>query len=220
MNMSVKKQFMLLDGYPLLYYSLRTFQLSFIDEITVVTSAGDEDYVREDIIERYGFDKAVKVVTGGSERYLSVYEGLKAAGECDYIFIHDCARAFVTEEILKGCLEGVREYGACTAAVPCKDTIKLSDEDGFFCDTPDRSRLWQIQTPQVFEYGLIRDTYEELIPSLDLYLRRGMNITDDTMLVEELMNRRVHPSMGSYNNIKVTTPEDVILGEAILKAIK
>lgn len=212
MKSDVQKQFLLLKEKPVLYYSLRCFEDSpLIDEIVLVTEKGMEEYCRESIVERYGFRKVSAIVAGGKERYDSVYAGLKACREPDYVFIHDSARPFVTREILERNMEDVRKSGACVTAVPMKDTVKLADSDGFVQETIPRERLWIIQTPQVFRYDLILRAYEEC-------MAEGMEgITDDAMAAERSGRAKVLFSMGSYQNIKITTPEDLLIAELFLK---
>lgn len=217
MNSSVPKQYMMILEKPILYYTLKTFEDSFIDEIIIVTPEGGEDYCQKEIVERYEFHKVTKIVSGGKERYHSVYNGIKAIGDCDYIFVHDGARAFLTEDILTRCLTDVREYGACVASMPVKDTIKISDGNGFVDHTPDRSLLYMVQTPQVFDAPILRDAYSKLIKEEQKLIQEGIHITDDTMVVEYFMNHQIKLTEGSYTNIKVTTPDDLILGEAFLK---
>ena len=143
MHSDVPKQYMLLEGRPLICYALKVFQDSFIDEIVLVTEAGEEARCRQEIVEAFGFTKVTAVIAGGRERYHSVANGLKAvSADCDYIFIHDGARPFVTQDILERALETVREYQACVAAMPVKDTIRIADENAFSVSTPRRDRVW------------------------------------------------------------------------------
>lgn len=210
MHADVPKQYMTLCGHPLLYYSLRAFEDSFIDEIVLVTAAGEEEHCRETIVERYGFDKVRAIVPGGKERYHSVMHGVKAVStDTDYIFIHDGARPFITQEILKRVLGDVQEKKACVVGMPVKDTIKIADEDGFVADTPKRASVWQVQTPQVFAAELIRRAYGMLEKEEAELLARGVEITDDAMIVELLTKQPVYLTRGSYENIKITTPEDM-----------
>lgn len=215
MGTATQKQFLEVNGKPLLYYSLRGFQDSpRIQKIILVTGQDKIEYCREKIVKRYGFTKVAKIIPGGAQRYDSVYEGLKNGEDCEYIFIHDGARPFVTEDILERAWKEVRKYRACAVGVPVKDTIKIIDSQGFGIETPDRSTVWQVQTPQVFEYSLIRRAYD-LLQGTD-----KSGITDDTMVAERMLGQKVHMTMGDYRNIKVTTPEDLPLAEAFLKKIK
>lgn len=215
MGTATQKQFLEVNGKPLLYYSLRGFQDSpRIQKIILVTGQDKIEYCRERIVERYGFTKVDKIISGGAQRYDSVYEGLKNGEDCEYVFIHDGARPFVTEDILERAWEEVRKYRACAVGVPVKDTIKITDSQGFGIETPDRSTVWQVQTPQVFEYALIRRAYD-LLQETD-----KSGITDDSMVAERMLGQKVHMTMGDYRNIKVTTPEDLPLAEVFLKKIK
>lgn len=215
MGGSTKKQYMLLNGKPVVYYSLKTFQESFIDEIILVVSAGDTEYCRKEIVERYGFDKIIHITEGGKERYHSVAAGLDHAQDCDFVFIHDGARPLVTQEMLSRLFTCVTEHGACVAGMPVKDTIKIADGDGFISKTPDRRLVWMIQTPQVFACPLIRDAYRLLLEREQEFLEQGIAVTDDAMVVESLTGHKVKLVEGSYENIKITTPGDIQIAEAL-----
>lgn len=212
MNSSIQKQFLEIKGYPVLYYSLKCFQDSpLIGEIVLVTSENAVSYCRSEIVKKYGFSKVTGIIAGGKERYDSVYAGLLACGECEYVFIHDGARPFISEEILERGLTGVQETGACVIGMPSKDTVKIADEDGFVKETPDRKNVWTIQTPQIFSYRLIRDAHESI-------RKKDMSaITDDAMVVEQETGLRVRLAEGSYQNIKITTPEDLVVAESFLE---
>ena len=217
MNSDTKKQYMLINDKPVLYYSLKAFQESFVDEIVLVVSSDDISYCREEIVRKYGFTKVSKIVTGGKERYHSVAEGLKNVTSGGYVFIHDGARPMLTQEILDRALVCVEEYNACVVGMPVKDTIKIADADKNIVETPNRSLVWMVQTPQVFEYQLIYEAYEELLLKEDRLLSQGISITDDAMVVEALTGKKVKLVEGSYENIKITTPEDISLAECFLK---
>lgn len=217
MGSSIKKQYMLIKEKPVIYYSLKTFQESFVDEIVLVVSPGDVDFCREEIVDKYGFDKVRHIVEGGKERYHSVAIGLNSISECDFVFIHDGARPMVTKEILKRALDSVVEYEACVVGMPVKDTIKIADEEGNVVSTPDRNLVWMVQTPQVFSYSLIRKAYDKLILQEKELLAGGISVTDDAMAVETLTGHRVRLVKGSYENIKITTPEDIPVAENFLK---
>lgn len=214
MGSAVPKQFLELDGKPLLYYSLDCFEQSdLISEIILVTGNDAIPFCWR-IVEKYGFQKVKYVVPGGKERYDSVYEGLKACGDCEIVYIHDGARPFPDQKMLQRAMEAASEYGACVAAVPAKDTMKLGNAQGLVEKTLDRSTLWNVQTPQVFRYDLICEAHREI--------RKGSmeGVTDDSMIVETLGLCPVKLVMGSYDNIKVTTPEDLVIAENILKRHK
>lgn len=212
MGTKIQKQFLEVGGHPVLYYSLRCFQESpRISEIILVTEEGFVSYCKNEIVDRYGFTKVAAVVPGGKERYDSVYAGLLACEGTDYVFIHDGARPFLTEDILERGLAAVKETGACVVGMPSKDTVKLVDEDRNVKETPDRNTVWTIQTPQIFRYDLIRSAHESI--------RKGdmSRITDDAMVVEQETGVRVRLCEGSYRNIKITTPEDLAVAEAFLR---
>lgn len=211
MNSSVQKQFLLVKGKPILYYSLLEFQESEVDEIILVAAPGTEEYCRQEIIEKYSLNKVVKIISGGKERYNSVYNGIMAIESCAYVLIHDGARPFVDKNIIENTIEAVKKYKACVVGMPVKDTIKIADDGEYIKDTPERSRIWQIQTPQAFEYLLIRKAYEKILSS------GNVSVTDDAMIVELAANVRVKLIKGSYENIKITTPEDLKIAEVFCR---
>lgn len=217
MGSKTKKQYMSIAGRPVIYYSLKTFQDSFIDEIVLVVSPGDIRFCQKEIVEKYGFDKVRHIVEGGKERYHSVAAGLNSVSDFDYVFIHDGARPMVTAEILDRSLVCVRRYGACVAGVRVKDTIKIADREGKISATPNRNFMWAVQTPQVFAYPLIKEAYTLLLSREEEILASGVAVTDDAMVVETLTGRPVKLVEGSYKNIKITTPEDIQIAEIFLK---
>ncbi len=214
MQSRVQKQFMELEGKPLIWYSLQKFEESAVDEIILVTGRDEMDYCRHEIVEAYGFQKVIGVVAGGKERYHSVYVGLKALENrgISYVLIHDGARPLVSDRIIADSIEQVKRYDACVAAVPVKDTIKISDQEQYAADTPPRNLLWQVQTPQTFSYPLIYSAYKKLFSG-----KEYEGVTDDAMVVESMTEHRVKLILGDYQNIKVTTPEDMILAKAFLQ---
>ena len=212
MHSKIQKQFLEIGGKPVLYYSLRCFQESpLIQDIILVTGEESISYCKEEIVQKYGFTKVSAVIPGGKERYDSVYAGLCECRDCEYVLIHDGARPFVTEEILKRGLQKVKETGACVIGMPSKDTVKVADEADFVSETPDRKRVWTVQTPQIFSYSLIREAHDSI-------RQKDMSkITDDAMVVEQETGAKVALAEGSYQNIKITTPEDLDIAEAFLK---
>lgn len=225
MKSNVAKQYMLLQGRPLIWYALHAIEeSSVIDDCILVTGAEDISYVKDEIVARYGFHKVDAIIAGGKERYDSVYNALRviADGELSipnkdgYIFIHDGARPFLTEEILHRSYEDVVNAGACVVGMPVKDTIKIADQAGYAEQTPDRRYVWQIQTPQVFETPLIIEAYTNLMRKKDEPAGEGIKITDDAMVVESFTGHRVKLVEGSYENIKITTPEDLTIAEALV----
>ena len=215
MQSHVQKQFLLLNGRPLITYALEAFENSPVDQIILVAGPDEIRYCQEEIAEKYGFSKVTKVIAGGRERYHSVYEGLKAAEGAEYVLIHDGARPLLDQEMISRSLEGAKEYGACVVGMPVKDTIKTSGADGFVESTPDRSALWQVQTPQAFYYPWILEAYKK--PFSREEYQQG--VTDDGMVLESMTAHKVKLIEGSYFNIKVTTPEDMAVAEALLEFI-
>ena len=227
MKSNVAKQYMMINGKPLIWYALQTIEESeIIDDCVMVTGASDLDFVREEIVEKYGFTKVDRIVAGGAERYLSVAnalkfiaeDGLSVPNKDGFVFIHDGARPFLTEKILRDTYEAAREFHACVAAVPSKDTIKIADEQGFAVQTPDRRRVWNIQTPQVFDTQLITEAYARLILELPELKAQGISVTDDASVVELFTEQKVKLVEASYENIKITTPEDVRTAEAWIRS--
>ena len=216
MNSAVAKQYLMLKDKPVIWYALQTFEQSpMVDRVILVVGKGETTSCREKIVEQYGFKKVEAVIEGGAERYLSVWEALKwlqehePYGTEEYVFIHDGARPFVNEKIVSDTYEAAKEHGACVAAMPVKDTIKIADDEEFAAETPNRKTVWAVQTPQVFERRMITEAYSTLVEQLEELKRRGIEITDDAMVVETMTNHKVKLVEGSYRNIKITTPEDL-----------
>ncbi len=215
MGTAVKKQYLEIKGMPVLAYSLRRFDRQpFIREIILVTSPEEIGYCRTEIVKKYGIQKVKAIVAGGKERCNSVYEGLKACSETEYVFIHDGARPFLADAVLERLYKDVQQFQACIAAVPAKDTIKVADESRNIIDTPDRSHLWQAQTPQAFSLPLIRECYRCALEE------EAAGLTDDASCVEYCSKGPVHLTEGSYDNLKITTPEDLPLAEILCDAYK
>lgn len=211
MGSKVHKQYLMLKGRPVIYYALKAFEDSPVDEIVLVTGEGEEDFCRKEVVERYGLKKIMHITTGGRERYHSVYSGLKCCEASDYVLIHDGARPCVSVELIARSMETVSRTGACIAAVPVKDTIKTADARGVVQATPDRDSLWSIQTPQAFAYPLIRSAYDRMITE------GAEGITDDAMVVEYYGKEPVQIFEGSYRNLKITTPEDLQMAELLMQ---
>ena len=247
MGSGIRKQFMELAGRPVLSWSLNVLALSpIVTEIVLVIPAGgganksaeeEQEHIRRLFIDPLPEAAAAKVralVPGGAERYNSVYNGLEAIQwPCDYVFIHDGARPLITEEMLEKLFRAVQEYKAVVAASPSKDTVKITDDSGFVQSTPDRSRVWNIQTPQCFAYELVKSSYEKIIgaasnaaPAAAFADFAGaghqnsqtpQKITDDAMVVEYASDTKVRPVDTGYQNIKITTPEDLLVAEVFLR---
>jgi 2-C-methyl-D-erythritol 4-phosphate cytidylyltransferase len=209
MGSKINKQFIVIDNKPILAHTIEKFEnCRQIDEIIVVTKEHEVEYCRKEIVRKYGFRKVSNIVKGGKERQDSVYNGIMALNEkTDIILTHDGARPFVRQEsILKG-IKGALELGACVIGVPLKDTIKVVDDKDVVHHTPNRSMLWAAQTPQCFQARLLKEGYEYAI-------NEGILGTDDSSLVEK-KGYPVTMLLGSYDNIKITTPEDLIVAELI-----
>lgn len=211
MGSRIPKQYMELNGKPVLYYSLKTFSdAEFINEIVIVASDGYIEKVQREIVDLYGFHKVSSVISGGKERYHSVARGLeRLSGETEYVFIHDGARPFVTYYTIERCLHYAEKYRAAVAAVKSKDTVKLADDDNMVKASPDRAHVWQVQTPQTFEYLLIRNAYRRLLDDEDRLREAGISVTDDTMVAKMYADIDARLVESTYENIKLTTPEDM-----------
>lgn len=211
MNSQVHKQYLIIQDRPVLYYSLKEFEDSAVDEIVLVVGKGEEEFCRREIMDKYGISKVKAIVEGGKERYHSVFEGLKQTSDADYVLIHDGARPFVNQDIIRRCMQEVQKYQACVVGMPVKDTIKIADEEGYAKQTPDRKNVWMIQTPQTFSYALIYEAYEEMLKTEDTA------ITDDAMVLERIKGKKSKLIEGSYRNIKITTPEDLLIANVYLQ---
>lgn len=212
MQSDVPKQYMELNGYPVLYYALKAFQDSFVDAIVLVAGAEQVEYCQREIVEKYAFTKVTKIVPGGKERYHSVYNGIQAIEDAEYVYIHDGARPMLTQSILEKIRVELKNHEACVVGMPVKDTIKLVDENSLVTDTPERSKVWMVHTPQAFSYSLIKKAYDHIA---DL---EEQNVTDDAMVVENTVSYPVKMIEGSYKNIKITTPEDLDIASLYLNS--
>ena len=216
MGTKTAKQYLELQGKPVLAYALEVFeQSSVIDDILLITGEDHIDYCKKEICEKYGIKKVSAVAPGGKERYESVWKALcilKERGQSGYVMIHDGARPFLTEDILERVYRQVQTYKACVVGMPVKDTIKLIDKAGQITESPDRSFVWQAQTPQAFAIPLIIEAFEKQMKE------DCSHITDDAMVVERRMGVPVYMVEGSYRNIKITTPEDLMIAQALLRA--
>lgn len=224
MQSNTAKQFMLLNGKPLIWYALNVVEKSdLIDQCILVTGERDIEYVRREIVEHYGFRKVTYIVAGGSERWESVANVIAPLDENSYlpsegyVFIHDGARPFLTEKILQDTYFDAVKYGASVAAVPSKDTVKISDMDGFAMNTPDRRNVWIVQTPQVFENKLAIEAYGCLRKDVVGRGKERITVTDDASVVEQYLQKRIKMTLSSYENLKITTPEDISIAEFLCR---
>ena len=210
MGEHINKQYLNIKKHPILYYTLKSFtKCNCIDDIIVVVAEGEMDYCKKEIVEKYSFLKVKDVVIGGKDRQDSVLIGLNTVTNCEIVLIHDGARPFVNEAIIEHAIIYANLYGATACGVTPKDTIKIKDSFGFSMKTPDREMLFCVQTPQAFKYDLILNCHNKIC-------EEGISVTDDTMVVERYGNK-VYLYEGSYNNIKITTPEDLEMGRQILE---
>ena len=210
MNMGINKQFIKLEGKEIIAYTIEKFyNNSNIEDIVVVVKEDESEFFKKEILDKYNF-KNVKIAYGGKERQDYVYNGLKLLDEkCDVVLIHDGARPFVSDKIIDKSIEEAKEHKAIVVGVPVKDTIKVIDNDKNIVDTPNRSVLWAVQTPQTFDYNILIHAYKDVF-------KNGFYGTDDAMLVERI-GYKVKMLEGSYNNIKITTQEDLNVGSQILR---
>lgn len=210
MGSTINKQLMLLGGKPLLIRTLEIFQhCDPVDNIVLVAAAGEEENLRQ-LSGKYRITKVTDVVTGGQERQDSVARGLEALPpETDLVAVHDGARPLLLFNNLLEVLGAAEKTGAAVLAMPVKDTLKVVNERGRVLETPDRSTLWAVQTPQVFRRDIIKAAYEKANGE-------GYTGTDDASLVER-WGFPVQVVRGSYENIKITTPDDLELAELLLR---
>ncbi|MDI3533731.1 MAG: 2-C-methyl-D-erythritol 4-phosphate cytidylyltransferase [Thermosediminibacterales bacterium] len=209
MGANISKQYLHLYGKPILAYTLEIFHsISVLNEIVLVVAEKDRNYCKQKVLRKNQFYR-IKLTNGGKTRQQSVFNGLKTVcPQTDFVIIHDGVRPFVKKEEVLEVLDAAMKFDAAALAVPVKDTVKKVNNEGFILSTLNREKIWAVQTPQVFRYNLIKDAHEKAIQD-------GFSATDDCMLVERNGNK-VKIVKGSYENIKITTPEDIILGEAIL----
>jgi len=211
MGSTINKQYLELNGKAVLAHTINQFeQCHKIDEIIVVTGEDEVDYCTKQIWIKYGFLKIKSIVPGGKRRQDSVYNGLLGVSpKTQVVLIHDGARPLIKEEQIKASIEGAMEVGACVVGVPVKDTIKICDQNQLIIQTPSRDTLWAVQTPQTFQYDRILKAYEEAI-------KNDLQATDDAMMVEAI-GYPVKMIHGRYDNIKITTPEDLVIARGMIR---
>jgi len=211
MGSSVKKQFLSLCGEPVLVHTLRILQTCpEMDEIILVVPEEDRAFCREQIVEKYGFDKIVSIISGGRERQDSVYAGLLSmVSPPDLVVVHDGVRPFLTGEMIRESVRLAAQGVSAVVGVPVRDTIKSVDSSLMVTKTLSRETLWSIQTPQAFPY-------RDLVRAYESAYEDGFLGTDDASLIERL-GLPVRVVMGNNENIKITSPLDLVLGEEILK---
>jgi 2-C-methyl-D-erythritol 4-phosphate cytidylyltransferase len=211
MGGKVNKQYMLLKGKPVLTYALDKFEeYDMVDQIVVVANAAEVDYCEREIVKKYGYRKVLGVIAGGRQRQDSVWAGLQYLGkDTDLVAVHDGARPLMSYKMLNELIDEAREWGAAVPGVNPKDTLKSVDRDGFVRQTLDRSSVVAIQTPQVFKYS-------ELYSAYRLAQEDDFRATDDAAIFETYIGR-VKVVAGEDSNLKITTPADLKIAEALLR---
>lgn len=208
MNYHKSKQFIEIKGKPVLVYTLEKFIYNkSIDEVILVLPEDEVDYCKKEVLQRYSL-KVDRIVIGGKERQDSVFNALEAMEKADIVLIHDGARPFISEKIIEEGIKYANIYGAAAPGVTPKDTIKVKNEDNISVDTPDRNMLVAVQTPQCFKYDEIYQCHRKI-------KEENAIVTDDTSVVERY-GHKVYLYEGDYTNIKITTPEDLILAERLI----
>lgn len=208
MGYEISKQYLQVKGKPLLYYTLKKFiDCESINHITLVLPKDEIEYCKTEVLEKYLLN-VDNIVVGGSERQDSVLNALESIENTDIVLIHDGARAFVSNKIIEQGIEFAKKYGAAAPGVTPKDTIKVKNKECFSIETPNRSNLVAIQTPQVFRFDTILECHRKV-------KKDNIVVTDDTMVVE-MYGNKVYLYNGDYTNIKITTPDDLILAERLV----
>lgn len=211
MGAKERKPYLMLAGKPILAHTLSEFErCSLIDETVLIVAKNDVEHSGVSIVETFEFKKVSRIIVGGLKRQDSVWEGLKALkNDSELVMVHDGVRPFVSQEVLEKSIHETFNCGATITAVPVKDTIKMVSERKEVLETLDRDKVWMVQTPQTFRLDILKMAFEKAF-------KDGFYGTDDASLVER-MGVKVKVIPGSYENIKITTPEDLVLGEAILR---
>ncbi len=211
MNAKISKLFIPIFGKPILAYTIEKFeQCNFIEKIYLIVNQEEGDFYSKDIILKYNFSKVQELIAGGETRQDSVYNGLKVLDpDTDIVAIHDGARPLIEETIIQESIEAAQEFGAAIAAIPLKDTVKRSGKDFFINETLNRQEIWRAQTPQTFKYSIILSAYHQAY-------KDKFFATDDAAIVERY-GYKVKMIIGSEENIKITTPFDIIIAENFLK---
>lgn len=211
MGAARSKPYLLLDEKPILLHTLQALeQCPLIDDVVLLVEHGEIEHARASVVEAFGLAKVSAVRAGGQKRQDSVWEGLKTiTDDCDLVMVHDGARPFVTQEILARAVQGAIDCGASVVGVPAKDTVKLVSAQKHVLETPDRAGVFLVQTPQTFRRAIVLEAYRQA-------MREGFYATDDAALVERL-GMPIKVVEGSYDNIKITTPEDLAIGEMIVR---
>lgn len=209
MEAKEKKQYIKIDGVPLIVHTVRNISKSdYVKEIIISAPKNDIDAV-ETMMKEYGCHKVKNVISGGETRAESVRNGIMKTDNCDIILIHDGVRPFIGAKYINNCIEDALKYGASVLGIMPKDTILFKDSEGRIAEKIDRSMLISVQTPQCFKTDIIKNAYENYVSTL----------TDDA---SQVINRggKVHITEGDYMNIKITTPDDLIIANEYIKKIE
>lgn len=215
MNSDIPKQYMMIEGHPVLYYSLYEFEkCPYVSDIVIVAAGEYHDMIMKDIVKAGGFRKVSAVTEGGKERYNSVYNGLNALKDVDYVMIHDGARPCINAQLLHRLVKEVIKDDAVVPAVLSKDTIRIADDNGYVISTPKRDNVWNVQTPQTFKMKPLCEAFNKYMSS-----DNDVRVTDDAMIWEMYNEQPVRLVAGAYSNIKITTAEDIEPVKMFLKKI-
>jgi 2-C-methyl-D-erythritol 4-phosphate cytidylyltransferase len=214
MGSPTSKQFLLLDNRPILVHTLQVFEeCKPVDAVYLVVNHKDLPVIQEEVLEQYRFNKIMKLVIGGRLRQDSVRNGIEAIDEpCDVVIIHDAARPFVSPSFVEKSIFLMEMYDAIIPALPVRDTVKVVSKEGYVVKTLERDALWNVQTPQTFKYSVISKAYRE-------GMAKKLLGYDDSAFIE-FMGKKVKVIEGSPYNIKITTPEDLIIARGILSQMK
>lgn len=212
MGSRINKQYLLLNNRPVLAYSLDIFeQFDAVDEIIIVARESELSYCEQEIVKKYNYRKVSRVIAGGPERQDSVWAGLSHLDDqTAYVAVHDGARPLLSLDLLQALYQEAQRWGAAIPGVIARDTLKMIDRDSFVSHTLDRSSVVAVQTPQIFQFQELKRAYQEAFYD-------DFRATDDASLFERYIGR-VKVVAGQYDNLKITTPEDIIIAESLLKA--
>jgi 2-C-methyl-D-erythritol 4-phosphate cytidylyltransferase len=205
------KPYLLLEGKPILAHTLLELErCPLVDEVVLMVERGEIERARASVVEEFRLQKVGAILAGGVQRQDSVWEGLKTVqDDCDLVMVHDGVRPFISQEMLARSIQGAVDCGASIVGVPAKDTVKLVSAQNMVLTTPDRKSIFLVQTPQTFKRDILLRAYRQAMED-------GFYATDEASLVERL-GLPVKVVEGSYENIKITTPEDLAIGELILR---
>lgn len=209
MKSHIRKQFLDLQGFPVLYWTLKAFrEFDWLSPVVLTIPADSKKFVENEILEKCRFNQGIELAAGGNKRQNSVYAAIQMLGErCDFVIIHDGVRPFVRKEHIQAVIQAAVEHGAAVLGYPSIDTVKLSAGQ-FIEKTTDRKKIWLVQTPQVFKFSIIQSACEAA-------RRDNFNATDDAALIERL-GHNVYLVQGHPYNIKITTPEDLEVAGKLL----